>query len=335
MVGQVLYMKRPLLKYICKRCVHSIFLLFIISMLIFGLLKSMPSDPVQSYLGMQSSISVEEKQQMKEKLGLEDSLVVQYQNWITRFVSFDFGESYTLKREVKDVLPSYVWSSILLYGSALSLAMLLSIAIASRKQKRTPIVDLLCIVGNSMPVFLLALLLLLVVNTIIPSWDYMGMRSANYILSGYPTIWHKIIDILQHMVLPLLVLSSSLCCVFIPYLKNVFKNIYQENYMVLAKASGVSKRSYFYGHALPNAMVVILQLIGMYLPLAISGSVIIETMFAWPGMGRLLVEAIQNQDIYVASACLFLFAIVVVTTSLLVDIVCALLNPTWKEGLVS
>lgn len=330
------YMKLPLSKYIIKRVLHSISLLFIISILLFTLFKSMPSDPVQSYLGMQSTISVEEKQQMKQQLGLDEPIIKQYGMWISSFVSLDLGTSYTLKREVKEVLIPYLLNSILLYGSAILISISLSFYIARKRALRvgSTQMPLYCLIGNSIPLFLLAMLSIHLVHFFNPLWDSNGMGSTYYLIEGYDSIFIQIMDVLQHMLIPLIVLVISLSCTFIPYLNQAFVNVYKQDYMLYAKAKGIHHKQY-HAHAKANVLVPLLQLVAMYMPLMVGGSVIVEVLFTWPGMGKVIVDALEHQDLYLANACLFLFAMVVVVSSLLIDIVCALIDPQWKEGLLS
>ena len=324
-----------MLKYILKRLVNLIPVVFIISILVFATVQAMPGDPVDAYLGMNFKVTEQQREQLREELGLNKSQPEQYVRWVGRMVTGDLGDSIKLKKPVVEVIGSYVWNTFYLNALSLIVALLFAIPIGIKQavkkgSKYDNFWTVFSLLGVSVPTFFFALLLLFFVALNIPNFPLNGMKDATMDAFGYPNKFVEILDILKHSILPVIVLAFSTFATFSRYVRNSMIEVINMDYIRTARSKGLKEKVVIYKHAFRNAMIPLVTLLGMYIPTLFSGAVILETVFIWPGIGKVLIDAINARDNSLVTACLMFSALLMVLGNLLADIFYSMVDPRIK-----
>ncbi|BBK62487.1 peptide ABC transporter permease [Amedibacterium intestinale] len=324
-----------MLKYILKRLVNLIPVVFIISILVFATVQAMPGDPVDAYLGMNFKVTEQQREQLREELGLNKSQPEQYVRWVGRMVTGDLGDSIKLKKPVAEVIGSYVWNTFYLNALSLIVALLFAIPIGIKQavkkgSKYDNFWTVFSLIGVSVPTFFFALLLLFFVALNIPNFPLNGMKDATMDAFGYPNKFVEILDILKHSILPVIVLAFSTFATFSRYVRNSMIEVINMDYIRTARSKGLKEKVVIYKHAFRNAMIPLVTLLGMYIPTLFSGAVILETVFIWPGIGKVLIDAINARDNSLVTACLMFSALLMVLGNLLADIFYSMVDPRIK-----
>ncbi len=324
-----------MLKYILKRIVAAIPVLLIISMVIFGVVKAMPGDEVAAYLGPGTKATPEIRQEVREKLGLDKSIPEQYVAWLGRVVQGDLGTSATLKKPVGEVIGSYVWNTFLINAAALIVALIFAIPIGIRQAvKKGSFEDnfwtVFSLLGISVPTFFFGLLLIFFVAMRVDWIPMSGMRDTMLGSFGYSSIWQEIGDVAVHMILPTTVLAFSSFATFSRYVRNSMVEVINQDYVRTARAKGLKEKTVIYKHAFKNALIPLVTLLGMYIPSLFSGATILETVFVWPGIGKVLIDAINQRDSSLVNACLIFSALLMIIGNLLSDVCYSLVDPRVK-----
>lgn len=324
-----------MLKYILKRLVNLIPVVFIISILVFATVQAMPGDPVDAYLGMNFKVTEQQREQLREELGLNKSQPEQYVRWVGRMVTGDLGDSIKLKKPVAEVIGSYVWNTFYLNALSLIVALLFAIPIGIKQavkkgSKYDNFWTVFSLLGVSVPTFFFALLLLFFVALNIPNFPLNGMKDATMDAFGYPNEFVEILDILKHSILPVIVLAFSTFATFSRYVRNSMIEVINMDYIRTARSKGLKEKVVIYKHAFRNAMIPLVTLLGMYIPTLFSGAVILETVFIWPGIGKVLIDAINARDNSLVTACLMFSALLMVLGNLLADIFYSMVDPRIK-----
>lgn len=325
-----------MLKYIGKRLLNLIPVVFLISIVIFGTIKCMPGDPVNAYLGSGSKVSLEQKEQIREELGLNKSLPEQYVIWITNFVKGDLGRSIQYKMPVSEIIGDFVWNTFLLNVVSLIIGVGISIPIGIRQatkkfSKFDNFWTVFSLLGVSVPSFFFALVLIFYValpsNGVIP---VNGMKTPTLAMFGYDNIFQEISDVGVHMILPVIVLAFGNFATFSRYVRSSMIDVINQDYIRTARAKGLKEKTVIYRHAFKNALIPLVTLLGMYIPSLFSGAMILETVFLWPGLGKILIDAINGQDQSIITACLMFSAILMVLGNLLSDVLYSVVDPRVK-----
>lgn len=324
-----------MLKYIGKRILSLIPVLFIISIVIFGTVKAMPGDEVTAYFGPGAKVSEERKEAVREKLGLNKSYPEQYVAWLGRMFSGDLGKSLTMRKPVADIIGNYVWNTFYLNAVSLIVALIFAIPIGIRQAvKKGSAFDnfwtVFSLLGISVPTFFFALILIYFIALRIPGWPINGMADPMKSAFGYSNIFEQIADIAQHTVLPAIVLAFSSFASFSRYVRNAMVEVINMDYVRTARSKGLKEKTVIYKHAFKNAQIPLVTLLGMYIPTLFSGSVILETVFVWPGIGNILINAITQRDTSLVLACLIFSAILMVLGNLLSDVCYSIVDPRIK-----
>ena len=325
-----------MVKYIFKRLINLIPIVFLISVVIFGTVKAMPGDPVNAYLGLGSRATEAQKNMIREEWGLNKSYPEQYVTWIKNMVTKgDLGQSNKFKQPVSDIIGEYVWNTFLLNVVGLIIGVGISIPIGIRQavkkfSKFDNFWTVFSLLGVSMPTFFFALLLVYYIA--IPSGvlPISGMRDARMAMIGYSSIFQEIGDVALHMILPTTVLAFSNFATFSRYVRSAMIDVINQDYVRTARAKGLKEKVVIYRHAFKNALIPLVTLLGMYIPSLFSGAMILESVFAWPGLGKILVDAISNNDPAIMQACLLFSAILMVLGNLLSDVLYSVVDPRVK-----
>lgn len=321
-----------MLKYIIKRVLSLIPVLLIISIIIFTIINLMPGDPVSAYLGMGSKTTVEQQEQMRAKLGLDEPKYVQYWNWLKRTVKGDFGTSLKHRQPVKDVIGKFIWNTFYLNLLAMILAFGIAIPVGIKSAvKKYGLFDnfwtVFSLTGVSMPSFFSALILIFFVA--IPSkwFPLNGMRTPILSAMGYESTLQEILDVLKHMILPVIVLTIIDLASLVRYVRNAVIDVINQDYIRTARSKGLREKVVIYKHAFRNALLPIVTLLGMYIPSLFGGAIILETVFLWPGIGNTLYTSILDRDYSMLMAANVFYALLTVSGNLLADISYALVDP--------
>lgn len=324
-----------MLKYIGKRVLSLIPVLFIISMVIFGTVKAMPGDEVTAYFGAGSKVSEEQREQVRELLGLDKSIPEQYVRWMGRMFQGDLGNSVTLKKPVSEIIGTYVWNTFYLNAISLIVALIFAIPIGIRQAvKKGSVFDnfwtVFSLLGISVPTFFFALILIFYIALNIPGMPINGMQDTMLASFGYDSVFQKIGDIALHSILPVTVLAFSSFATFSRYVRNSMVEVINMDYVRTARSKGLKEKVIIYKHAFKNAQIPLVTLLGLYIPSLFSGAVILESVFIWPGIGKVLIDAINRRDNSLVMACLMFSAVLMVLGNLLSDICYSLVDPRIK-----
>lgn len=322
-------------KYIIKRLLNLIPVIFISSVLIFSVVQAMPGDPVTAYLGSGAKVTAEQKESLREELGLNKSMPEQYARWVGRFVTGDLGQSLKLKKPVSSVIGEFVWNSFYLNVASLIVALLIAIPVGIKQAvKKGSAFDngmtVFSLLGISVPSFFFALLLIFLVAVNIPGFPISGMRDATLNAFGYDNIFQEISDVAIHSIMPIIVLSFSTFATFVRYVRNSMIDVINQDYIRTARSKGLKEKIVIYKHAFRNALIPLVTLLGLYIPSLFSGAIILESVFIWPGLGKILIDAINARDNSLVMACLMFSAILMVVGNLLADIFYSLVDPRIK-----
>lgn len=324
-----------MLKYILRRVLHLIPVIIIISIVIFGIVELMPGDPVNAYLGVGSGATVEQQQQIRAKFGLDQPAHIRYFKWLGRTVQGDFGRSIKYRKDVKDVIGIYIWNSFYLNIVAMVFAFAIAIPVGIKSAvKKYGFFDnfwtVFSLTGVSMPSFFFALLLIYFVAVPIKWIPLNGMRTVILAVKGYPSKWAEILDVLKHMLLPVTVLTISSLASLTRYVRNSVIEVINQDYIRTARSKGLKEKVVIYKHAFRNALLPIVTLLGMYIPGLFGGSILLETVFIWPGIGNILFTSIGDRDYSMLMAANIFYAVLMLAGNLLADISYALVDPRVK-----
>ncbi|MEF2782665.1 MAG: ABC transporter permease [Clostridium sp.] len=324
-----------MLKYIVKRIIALIPVLFIISIVIFGTVKAMPGDEVTAYFGPGARVTEERKAEVRKQLGLDKSVPEQYVRWVGRALTGDLGQSSTMRRPVGDIIGQYVWNTFYLNALSLIVALVFAIPIGIKQAvKKGTVFDnfwtVFSLLGISVPTFFFALLLIYYIALNIPGMPINGMQDPMLASFGYSNTMQMISDIAIHSILPVTVLAFSSFASFSRYVRNSMVEVINMDYIRTARSKGLKEKTVIYRHAFKNAQIPLVTLLGMYIPSLFSGAVVLETVFTWPGIGNILINAITQRDTSLVSACLVFSAILMVLGNLLADVCYSLVDPRIK-----
>jgi peptide/nickel transport system permease protein len=319
--------------YLLRRLIGAIPLLLGILTIIFFIIHLAPGDPMARYFN--PNVSPEVIAQMRRNLGLDQPLHIQYFRWITSFMRGDFGYSFGQMRPISEILPTVLWNTLQLTLVSLvvifAVGMLIGIVQAVRQYSVTDnVLTFFALFFYSMPSFWLALMLILVFSLGASMWGWPIVFPASQMTSvGYEfmSTGEQIRDRFMHIIMPAIALGIGGAAGIARYMRGSMLEVIHQDYIRTARAKGLSERRVVFQHALRNALIPIVTLIGLYLPYLLSGAVLVETIFAWPGMGRLIVDSIFQRDYPLVMATGFVVSVMVVAGNLLADLLYAVVDP--------
>jgi ABC-type dipeptide/oligopeptide/nickel transport system permease component len=298
-------------RYLLKRLWHTVYVVIGISMISFFFIH-LSGDPVMLMLPADASMA--QMEQLRQQLGLNDPLPVQYWRFATRAIRGDFGESlyYHIPalRLILERLPASLELAVAAMVVALGISVPIGIISAVRRGSALDMASMFAaLFGLSMPHFWLGIMFILLFSV------KLGWLPT----SGRGT--------LAQLIMPALALGLSLMAMFARLTRSVMLEVLSLDYVRTARAKGLKERIVIGKHALKNALIPLVTVAGMQFGFLIGGTVIIETVFAWPGAGRLVVQAIFNRDYPLVQACVFILALIFVTINFLVDMLYVYLDP--------
>lgn len=298
--------------YVLRRLVQSVVILLGVSLLTFLLLFALPADPARMIAGR--SATVETVARIRGELGLDQPLAVQYGRYLHRLVRGDLGRSYAQKVEVAELLRSRIAATFYLMLGGIFFELLIGLpagllAAVRRRSRTDRAVMLGAFLGVSAPQFVLGLLLIYLLAYTVPLFP----------LGGYGTP--------AHLVLPAVTLGASLAAILARMTRASLLEELREPYVLAARAKGVSRSRAILRHAFRNSLIPIVTMLGLQFGVVLTGAVITETIFAWPGIGRLLIQSISFRDYPLVQGCVLLIAVTYVGVNLLTDLTYSFLDP--------
>lgn len=311
-----------MIQYITRRILIAFFTLLAITFIVFMFIRLTPGDPIQTMLAS-GKISPELAEEMRGYYNLDKPLHVQYVSYLRRLMNGNLGLSFTTRRPVLQRILQVFPNTIQLTAAAVFIALLIAIplGIVSAVNRNTPI-DHLCrivsMIGISMPNFWLGLLLLMWFGL---HWDILPMYGMGKLSEG---LWNY----LSHLILPAVTLGTAMAGLLTRLTRSSFLDKISDDYVKTARAKGLKERIVLYKHVLRNAIIPVVSMGGLQFGTLLGGSMIVETIFAWPGMGRLAINAIQKRDFPVLQGTTLIFAASLMVTLLLVDILIGIIDPT-------
>lgn len=316
-----------MIKYIARRLIIMLPELWIITIIVFTLMQLSPGTFLDQYK-LDPSISKETLQSMAKELGLDKPAVVQYFYWFGKLLKLDFGYSFYYRRPVIDLISERLLGTFVLslYSFVLSWIIGIILGVVSALKKYTLTDKILTVVafsGLALPGFFLALLLL-----------YMAARTGWFPVGGMYSpetvrldVWNAFLDIFRRLQLPAFTLTFGGFAGLMRYQRGTLLDVLNEDYVEFARAKGMPERVVIYKHALRNAINPLVTMFGGSLAGLLSGAVITETIFSWPGLGRLTYQALLQKDYYVVMASTVISVVLLVLGNLVGDILLAAVDP--------
>jgi peptide/nickel transport system permease protein len=312
-----------MLSYIGRRVLQAIPLLIGVSVIGFGLMHLAPGGPLAVYT-LNPTITAQDIERIKIIFGLDQPVHVQYLKWATGMFTGNWGYTFFGGRPVLWVIVERLPATMLLMGSALSIAILLGITVGMiGAVRRYSVWDYLAtsgaLVALSFPTFWFGLMAIFVFAV-----DLRWLPSGGMYELGEEG---NVVDLVRHLILPTLVLALVITATYSRYARSSFLEVLHQDYMRTARAKGLRPRERLFRHAFPNAVKPLIALLGTDLPVLFSGALVTESIFGWPGMGRLFVDALTMKEYPILMGMIMFTAFFVILGNLLADIAIALLDP--------
>ena len=309
-----------MLKTILRRILQSIPTLLIVITITFVLTRMIPGNPARTILGPQAS--AEDIAEMEIKLGLNKSKVEQYADYMMGILHGDFGTSYVYNRPVTGLIAERIPKTLIITLTSLAIAVAVGIGIGVLSAlKQYSILDyifmVLALIGVSMPIFWLGLMLVNLFSVQLGWLPALGMGSMK----------KGIGDVISHMVLPCFCLATIPTATFARITRSSMLEVIHNDSIKALRARGIKESSVIWKHAFKNALPPIVTVLGLQLASAFTGAILTESIFSWPGMGTMIVSAIDNRDYMLIQGTVLFIAVVFVIVNLLVDVVYMLINP--------
>lgn len=316
-------------RYVVRRLLQAIPLIALVSIVVFFVLRMVPGGPLSVYARGQTS--PEALAQIRARLGLDQPLIVQYFNWLGQAVRGNLGNSYDTGRPVLTEILARVGPTFYLIGSTFLVVLIISVLVgvisAVRQYSALDIgITTLTFIGQALPVFWIGLILILIFFSTLtnpmtgkPLLPASGMYSI-----GQP---FSVGDWLSHLILPMVALGLGWVSWYSRYLRASMLDVIHQDYIRTARAKGLDGKLVVLKHALKNAAIPLVTVVALDLPTLFGGSLFVEIIFSWPGMGRLFYRAIERRDYPILMGTILITAVMMVLANLIADIVYSYLDP--------
>jgi peptide/nickel transport system permease protein len=319
-----------MLQYVAKRLIFMAPLLVGITIICFSVMHLAPGSPTDLQTQMNPRASAEAQARLRAMYDLDKPLYHQYWIWVKKLAVLDLGRSFsTDHRPVADKILERLPITILL--NCLSLILILALAIpigvlsaVHQNSLFDKLTSVLVFIGFAMPTFWLALLLMILFGVQLGWLPISGIRSLNYeYLPAGAAFW----DLIKHLILPVMLSAFGGLAGLSRYMRSNMLEVIRQDYIMTARAKGLSERAVIYKHALRNALLPVITILGLSIPGLIGGSVIFETIFAIPGMGQLFYMSVMARDYPVVMGILFIGAVLTLLGNLIADVSYAVADP--------
>ncbi len=317
--------------FIIKRLAQTLLVLVFVSMFAFSIIYFSPGDPLYLYTSPAvSSYKMTEEQlnDMREALGLNGNVAQRYVNWAGKMLKGDWGLSISNHQPVKTQILDRLPNTIGLMGAALLMSILISIPLGLlagyyKNQWIDNIISGISYLGISLPAFWFGIMLIIVFSLHLSWFPSAGMRTIGV---------NSAMDVIRHGVLPVIVLSVNNTAVFVRYIRSNTIEQKEEEYVMTAISKGVPKMRVLRGHVLKNCLLPIITMVGMNFGTLITGSFIVESVFGWPGLGTLCLDAINSRDYTMIMGITMLACMVLLVGNFLADLLYGFADPRIKQG---
>ena len=318
--------------YLFRKFFHALVTIFIVIVMNFFLFRIMPGDPVRVLI-RSPKISSEALERVREQFGLNESRLVQFWIYLRDLFTGDLGTSFNYRQPVIDIIIERVPATVLLVGTAtvlsIILGVLLGVILASKRGSRIDIIGLsVSLILYSMPTFWVAIIMVMVFAVYWQVFPLGGMGMPGVYYSSY---WAELVSKAHHLFLPAVTFALILVGEYVLIMRSSLLEVMREDYMLTARAKGVSNRDLLRKHALPNAMLPVVTLIAINLGFIVGGAIQIETVFSWPGLGRLMYNSLTNRDYPVLQGLFLFVTIAVIGANFIADILYRYLDPRVKS----
>ena len=307
--------------YILRRFIGSVLVMWAVATLVFFMLRLVPGDPIAAMLA--DAGGPEEMEALRRRLGLDRSLIVQYGIWFWNMLQGDLGNSIygsriPVTQIIVEAIPRTLSLSLLAFVIAMAIALPAGILSATRRNTATDTtVSLFAFLGLSMPDFWLAIILIIIFAANLqwlPAIGYTPMDEG---------LWQWF----RHLILPAIAIGTAFSAIIARMIRSSLLEVLNSDYMRTARSKGLTPRMLMFGHALPNAMIPVITVLGIAFALLISGAVVVENVFAIKGLGRVLIEGILNRDYPVVQGAVLVVSAIFVFSNLLVDLLYGVIDP--------
>ncbi len=291
------------------------------------IIQASPGDPIDNYV--RPGMTEEQIEDIKEEYELDGSMAQQYFRWMSHIMRGDLGTSIHQNRRVVDIIAERLPATLMLMGTALAFSLMIAIPLGLwaglRKNKRSDnIISLISYLGISIPPFWLAMIGIILFSLKLHLLPSGGMHTVNVNTAA---------DLLWHMILPAFVLSLNNMAIFTRYIRSNTISQLEEDYVQTAMAKGTGKRKILFRHVLKNCLLPIITLAGINIAGLVCGSFVVETIFSWPGIGRLAMDAVGNRDFPLIMGYTMFSCIILILGNLIADVLYAVADPRIRQGM--
>jgi peptide/nickel transport system permease protein len=317
--------------YIAKKVGHACITLFFVLVINYFLFRIMPGDPMSMVL-RNPKATPEAIAELRELFGIDEAWYMQFWIYLKQLFMGDFGMSFMFKKPVIDIIAVKLFPTILLVGVSSIVAILLGtfigIMAARKRGKKVDVLSLsFSLLTYSMPTFWVGVVLVSFFSVYLLAFPTTGMQTAG---SPFTSSLDITLDVAKHLFLPALALTLVLMGQYVLLMRNSLLDVLTEDYIQTAKAKGFSQKYIVRKHAVPNAMLPMVTIVSINLGFMIAGAIEIETVFSWPGIGRLMFEALMNRDYPLLQGIFLIISICVVFANLFADLLYGYLDPRVK-----
>jgi peptide/nickel transport system permease protein len=309
-----------MLRYVMNRLVSAVGVVVLVSILVFTIIRLIPGDPISILLG--DNLSEDARTRLVERWGLDQPVIMQYLRWAGNMLIGDFGASIRTQEDVGSLLMDRIPATLSLAFGAMVIAIIIGVpAGVIAAYRANTVFDgmamLSALIGLCVPSFWLSLLLIMLFSI---KLDWLPV-------SGYVSPGESVGEWLRHLALPALALGAGLAASISRMTRSAMLDVLSQDYVRTARAKGLTERTTIYAHALRNAMLPIITVIGLQLGFLLGGAVVVEEIFSVPGIGRLLVFGISNRDYPLIQGVVMVFALSFVMINLVVDLLYSVFDP--------
>ncbi len=324
-----------MLLYFFKRLVSMIPLLIGITLICFAVIQLSPGDPITMNQNMSEEVDADAQARLREAYGLNDPVYVQYWNWLSRLAVLDFGTSFSpdgrpVLDKIIEVLPVTLWMNVISLILVLAIAIPLGVAAAKKQDQFFDKASTVFVfIGFAAPSFWVGLMAMIFFGVYLEVLPISGLSS--YGSASWP-LHLRILDWAEHLILPIGIGIIGSIAGMSRYMRSSMLEVVRQDYITTARAKGVTERKVFYKHGLRNALLPVITILGLSIPGLIGGSVIFESLFSIPGMGKLFYSAVLMRDYPVIMGILTIGAALTLIGNLIADISYALADPRIRYG---
>jgi peptide/nickel transport system permease protein len=311
-------------RYIQRRLVIGVPILLAISVLMFGLLQVTPGDPIDAYLPPDFPVPPETREAIERQLGLDRPLPLQYLYWLKEALQGNLGTRMKTFEPVDEAIARRVGPTLLLMGTSMLIGISVGVALGILAAVRQyswldNVLTVFAFLGISLPVYLAGL-----IGLYLLALRFGWFPAGGFSTPGEPfSVW----DRLHHLILPASIISVNYIASTMRYTRSAMLEVLGQDYVRTARAKGLGERMVVGFHALRNALLPVVTIVGTYIPNLLGGAVFIESIFGWPGMGRLFIEGIESRDYPLIMGLTLILAIVILLANLLTDVAYAIIDP--------